>query len=389
VKAPIAAGAVLLACLGLAVGGLITEPSSASAPFEMTDFSQTGPQALTIQLDRVASRVHAVRFEGVPATLDGAVADGDLEAELDGTIITLNLDEDQQQHEYSILVEITACPHVIPISCDEPDYVEIVRQPASWLEDTFGFDRRSGYSILGRHSVVVGDNEPQAMPPLTFVDQAAIDVSGVDLADLPNEIAAHEELRSAAAIIRMIWATELRGGPTNLSYDEYLSRPFDDKLAMVREGRTAVMCQGVRDLFLHASSAFPNLRTRAVEALNYSPSMPDLVSYGHSTAEVWVESLQKWVLVDPWLGIVPASSGAVLSASEMTGNERVQILPLLPQISRFATAADGTLIRTVVVPAQLSLDRYSSSPIGHAPGYGIYFNSLSYRQWLVLQDEGN
>jgi hypothetical protein len=43
-----------------------------------------------------------------------------------------------------------------------------------------------------------------------------------------------------------------------------------EKLTRLQDGRFAVMCTGLRDMFLHASAGVPGLRARPVEAFNYS-----------------------------------------------------------------------------------------------------------------------
>lgn len=58
-----------------------------------------------------------------------------------------------------------------------------------------------------------------------------------------------------------------------------------------RGGKFAGMCQGMRDMFLHGAM-LAGLRVRAAEAYNYAPQFTELITYGHSTAKVFVKGVK-------------------------------------------------------------------------------------------------
>ena len=89
------------------------------------------------------------------------------------------------------------------------------------------------------------------------------------------------------------------------------------------------------------------MKVRAVEAMNYAPQLGELITYGHSTAEVWVKGLNKWVIIDPWMGFALVDGrGQLLSADDLANlpdEAEIHQLPILGTIRRFeikATAPD-------------------------------------------------
>jgi hypothetical protein len=177
----------------------------------------------------------------------------------------------------------------------------------------------------------------------------------------------------------------LRGGPVNASYQEFLSHDFSEKLTRLQDGRFAVMCTGLRDMFLHASAGVPGLRARPVEAFNYSPPISDLIPYSHSTAEVWVSKLNRWILFDPWVGIALERDGSLLSTSDLAiaDPQSTSVVPILRKVQRFNVNARGKVETIVLDPAQTKLVEYSFTPIGHAPGYLYNFRALLYRDFTL------
>ncbi|HBS22317.1 MAG TPA: hypothetical protein DD982_07305 [Thalassospira sp.] len=80
-------------------------------------------------------------------------------------------------------------------------------------------------------------------------------------------------------------------------------------MSQLMSGDFVVLCQGFRDIFLHASLFTDAFQARAVEAYNYSPQIPNLISYSHSTVKIWIEELKRWVVFDPWLAIMVTMEG--------------------------------------------------------------------------------
>ena len=106
------------------------------------------------------------------------------------------------------------------------------------------------------------------------------------------------------------------------------------------------MCQGIRDLFLHLTSA-TDIKARAVSALNYYPLFNDLTPFSHATAEVWIQDLNKWVIVDPWFGFaLMTKEGNPVSAEDIilriVDFNKIAIVPLIESRRTFSTRIDGT-----------------------------------------------
>ena len=106
-------------------------------------------------------------------------------------------------------------------------------------------------------------------------------------------------------------------GPTTKSYASFLDLGFEDKMSQLMSGDFAVLCQGFRDIFLHASLFTDAFQARAVEASNYSPQIPNLISYSHSTVKIWIEELKRWVVFDPWLAIMVTMEGGPIGSQEL------------------------------------------------------------------------
>jgi hypothetical protein len=265
------------------------------------------------------------------------------------------------------------------------NWVELVRQPSAWLEDTFNFRRPGGYSILGRRAFEIQNRKDievvPPLPPLIFKGAPiSMNIDTVGTSEFP-------EIRLATGLLHYLWRQPIRAGPITVSYDEFLQYPFEEKLKLIRDGKFAVMCQGFRDLYLHASFVIPGLRVRAIEAMNYMPQFPDLITYSHSTVEIWIEKLRKWVLFDPWLGIWVSSSGSPVGALELHENrskaQSYSVVPLMNSISRVYLNKIGAAIYDQFSPAQVKIAEFSCGNLACAPGYIEYFRHYRIRESVI------
>lgn len=289
--------------------------------------------------------------------------------------------------EYSLVLQMENKRCAIPLpgwltQCKR-SFIEFIRQPPGLLRDRFGFDRPQGYTILGRRNVEVGTDIPTPLGPLTFVGRPSVPLPTIP--PIP-EVAPYPELMQSAALVEYLWSHHIRGGPTHYPYAQFLSKPLDEKWALLEAGTAAAMCQGMRDMFLHASSGIKELRLRATELYNYAPPFPELITYGHSSSEVWVGSLEKWVLVDAWLGIMIVDrANTPLSAEEIAKNTPadLRIVPLRKEIRRFHTDDKGKQHPVTAYPDQLALSEFTSEDGFTTPGFLAYFRAILNRDYII------
>lgn len=202
----------------------------------------------------------------------------------------------------------------------------------------------------------------------------------------PANVSSYDEINYAAGLLMSLWAKPIQQGPTSKSYDRFLELTFQEKMRRVGSGEFAVMCQGFRDLFLHASSADDHFRVRAIEAYNYAPQIPDLIAYGHSTAEVYVNSLKKWVLFDPWLGIIVTKNGVPIGAAEInqnSDNNALAVVPLMDHLPRMYRTKNGKIIHKTFYPKDVKLNKFSCESLGRSPGFTKYFKTFSVHKYLI------
>jgi hypothetical protein len=393
--------------LGAVVGALVLIAAAsgwilARAPerrdLALVGFSQSDRHTLELRFSYQPDRAGFVRLSEIPKEVGlHDISERPLDAAgVSGDQVRIDLDERDAWGEYSLLV-LPLSEECWPRSqllvreilrrCPQAGYIEIVRQPANWLRAMFGFERLGGYSILGRRSMPIETSPMEEMGDIVLQGSLALPAEAhSDRAPLTI----YPEVNEAARLVRHLWSRELRTGPISSPYDSFLSKDLGTKLDMLQTGQFAVMCQGMRDLFLHATLSIPGLKARAVEAFNYAKPFEDLVTYGHSTSEIWVKELKQWVIVDPWIGAAFRDEmGRFLSAEDLASDRissnNIEVVPLLKAVSRFATGADGQIIRFILDPSRTQLDRYTDWPLGHSPGYRIYFKVLRYRSVVLAQ----
>ncbi len=358
----------------------------------LKNFLQPTDTTLQLAMDHAAARPFAVALSSVPATIDLSVLEGSTSLPISRTndTIAVEIDDKNRSNEYSLLMLwvqdrcVDANGKLLTTTqiCSDPDYMEIVRQPAEWLKRQFGFHREMGYSILGRRNIAPRNDPPHFGEDISFrwtdsEPQAQL-IKGAATSRTP------EEMGLAFDIVRNLWRTPIRSGPISASYTEFAARSLKEKLHLVRSGEFAIMCSGMRDLFLHAI-AQTAVQARAVDAFNHTYAFSDLISYAHSAAEIWVPALDKWVLIDPWAAIyieneqgVPQSAADLIAASGSA--DGLRSVAILSQTRRFFVSETGERKVVEISPKQLSLESYDFYGSGHAPGYLTYFQSVTYRR---------
>jgi hypothetical protein len=331
-------------------------------------------KSLTVSFNSIEGKVFYVTLPRVPDTLDvESLRKESLPVDPSANKVLISLANEPLSSEYSIILFIGG------------DYVELVRQSSLWLKSNFNFDRPGGYSILGRRSLETNFSSVTARGPLSFVDRPK--TLNID----PVDVSTFKEINYAAGLLRMMWAQPIQQGPTATSYTDFLEQPFEEKMRRVRSGEFAVMCQGFRDLFVHASTATPQIKIRPVEAYNYSPQIPDLITYGHSTAEIWVEEIESWVLFDPWLGIIVTQNGIPIGAEEL-GKVKdfgdIAIVPVIESVPRMYRKNDGQVVYNQFLPSTVKAAQFSCNNLGCSPGYSEYFRNIEVREYQLKTRQG-
>lgn len=367
---------------------------------QIVNFIQLDNNRIQIHFSKKTGDITLVRLKSIPNKIElaeiGAMKLENISSTDDEIFIRLL--ENERLTEYSLVLIMgdprckkDALPFLISVvmpidKCRNSKYLEIVRQPASWLKKRFKLVKPKGYSILGRHSVETRSGDVAPLSSLVFSGKPNLNLSKISEVGIPEELLAYPELKESVKLIRLLWGNKIHGGPTTVSYGKFLQHSFKDKIKMFGDGSFSIMCQGMRDLFLHSTASIEGIKARAVEAYNYAPQFPDLVSYGHSTAEVWVEKLDKFVLIDPWMGIALINEGGVpMSVEEIAHNnhEKIYVRSLIPNIKRSHFLENGTVHITEIDPDNTELESYSFDYAGHAPGFLVYFRHILYREYTL------
>jgi hypothetical protein len=347
-----------------------------------------------IHLDDDRLGVILKRFEEPASDISAISIEGDIVPTVNGKARI-----DFVSPEHNVTREVTYVGFLVPewcqglldvlpeFMCAARGYIELIRQPPALLSQ-WGMKRDTGYVILGRTSLET---------PVTVVNDAPTDVrvetlpsSGMTFR-LPAPIdsalrGAPTEIREAARLTSWLYSQAVRSGPAPRPYDQFLKLPLHQRVASVQAGDDAVMCAGFRDLWLAAAASSPMMGpVRHVGGYAFSPGLGDIISFSHAVAEFWVESLQKWVLIDPWFGFSLKREGEYLGVSDLADARGkvggIEVVPLVPMIKRFSLNQDRQdfweHFTTTVVQVAPKLDEPTFSNI-YQPGYLQYFRSIEF-----------
>jgi len=374
----------LLCCAALTIGWFVNRPQT------LTDFQQIDNHTLELEFRYPVTQAERYDFPNVPLVEEDLATPKTEPLKAGSRRIRIPLHQETEEQEYSVLLRLKDWRCTLPLphawmACR--NFIELIRQSPLLLKNKFDYDHAEGYTILGRRSIKVGTDTPSNKGPLRFVGKS--DISLPASPGVP-EIAPYPELRQAAALVAYISNHKIRGGPINSRYEDFLAQPLSTKWELLEKGRVAVMCQGLRDLFLHASAGVEGVKLRAVELYNYAPAFPKLITYGHSSSEVWVSALNKWVLIDAWLGIIVVDTqGTPLSANEIAQSkahpENLRIVPLQEKLTRFHVDKYGRQQLYATSPSQLRLTDFSSDGSFSTPGFIFYFNTILARNFTITR----
>lgn len=277
---------------------------------------------------------------------------------------------------------------------DSLNYCEIVRQSESYLSKQFDFNRKGGYCILGRRNIDVGAKQQVNHIGVQYFygyaptsnwqnNDASINLSCPMLK--------FEEIRIATDILSYLTSLPLNTGPTDSKNTKYRYATFTTRIRMLINGEFAVQCSGFRDLFVWMAAS-NDLRVRSVDSYNYSPQFDDLITYGHSLCEIYIKSIQKWVVFDPWFaGLMildsednPMSSEELAALSKDNSDDTSLVAPI-EGYERNLIDGQGINYQSFFSPKNIDLIHYYfNKDLGSSmPGYLNYFHFIRVRNSQV------
>jgi len=242
--------------------------------------------------------------------------------------------------------------------CWYTGYLELLRQSEERLQELWSFHKPGGYTVLGRSSLT--------LPNSTRVVHGTVPVSRPLDQTLPEFGPPHArvdlpaQVNTAIGIVEYMWSRAPRLGPHNDQTPQSLGPVA--QLDLLESGAWSTQCGNFQNIFVNLAAASPQVSgVRYVSLLQYYPSFPDLIPHSHAVAEVLTKG-HKWVLIDPWFGLLFEYKGRLLSASEITkmspsDRQRITVRHVLDQR-----------------PSPFDLEHYQ----GSYPSYGYwgYFGTI-------------
>lgn len=202
----------------------------------------------------------------------------------------------------------------------------------------------------------------------------------------------NSELDEAREVTVGMLRCPIGAGPSNGRHLRYSLSPPEKQLERIWKAKPRVQCSGFRDVWLGLMTQ-RGIRVRAIEARDEIQLSPDLITYGHSCAEIWVSETQSWVLYDPWFGgltcslkgeYLDAESLCDLVASESQDLKRITLACDVKSVERFYVQADGTRRAFTVKPESLHVLEPTIGSLGMQPPFSIYFRNIEIRHVQMI-----
>lgn len=296
---------------------------------------------------------------------------------------------------YVVLVAPSLC--VLPLlsfvaeglglDCDSPKHLEIEHQTPRYLESV-GIHAPLGFSIAARRSF---DLPARNRTDTTVVPHYSIvrgTIGGPPQQILDGLPQSAPEIYEAIKIVSHLYSEPVRIGSDNAAHPRNRDVPPEQRLKHFRRGTMSVMCAEFRNLFLDFAARNALIgRVRPVNAFNYFPPFRDLVPYSHALAEIYVQSWERWVLVDPWLGFMLSIDGRLVDVEELSSLprhdlRRVRRVPIVDKVRRYAAeTADAPRRLKITPPLELAVPMMSSidpATRHFTIGYTDYFRAVHY-----------
>lgn len=310
----------------------------------------------------------------------GGVASGALT--LDGVVEPTN-------REYLVVVEVDCGLS----RCDFEHHIQFVRQSGSYLRQQYSFNKPGGYWICGPRSIDLGAGNQIVRKNRRFFTtegySAFFKAGGYqshDFAAGDMPVQGPKELRELFGLVTFLYSFKPLTGPTNGDYSDFERQSPGVRLNFLRDNLFAVQCSGFRDLFVSLALS-RGFKVRCVDAFNSPPAFPDLVPFGHSTAEVWLPSLKVWCLFDPWFGgLIPFLDGLPLSLGRFPlsphEEQGVSFVSATPYVFRKTLEPDGAEKYRKIDLSRIPVTGFSD--LGECemhvqPGYLDYFQYVEVR----------
>lgn len=322
VRTILAGLAILLCVMSAAALVLLT------SPVEVQGFRQLGGEGNFVELDLSGGiyRFTRVSMPSQDPTLEDTVTNSLEGAEAAYAYsdllgrIRVTLDEEFYNHANVIVID--RC--VFYGFCRYLGYIELLRQSAQLLESKWSFAKPGGYTVVGRSTIPLPTE--RRMVSSTSTVSRPFDQSLPDFAEYYSSQDPPGRTREAIAIARYMWSRTRHLGPHNDRTPQTLG-PLQ-RLDLLESGQWSTQCGDFQQIFVNLAAASPRLSgVRSVSLFQYYPIFPDLIPHSHAAVEVQLEG-KKWVLIDPWFGLLFRYEGRLLSAgeiAEMSPSERKRI----------------------------------------------------------------